>query len=141
VGVVGVIAGDAGQPHDGIAMDADETPGLPDAVALGEVMEDGTGLLVGHPAVEERGALPLGEAGLAGLAIQQADVVVLAVAVADREVAGVAPPVQRTFGVLAAEEGEVVHGDAASRHAGWVEVQGSIKRCWTSYDASSPFVQ
>jgi hypothetical protein len=108
-------------------MDADEAPGLPDAVGLGEVMEDGTGLLVGHPAVEKRGALPLGEAGLAGLAIPQADVVVLAVAVADREVAGIALPVPRTFGVLAAEEGEVVHGDAASRHAGWIEVQGIDK--------------
>jgi hypothetical protein len=90
VSVVGVIAGGAGQPDDGVAMDADEAPGLSDAVALGEVMEDGMGLLVGHPAVKQRGALSFGEAGLAGPTVEQPDVVVLAVAVADGQVAGAA---------------------------------------------------
>ena len=35
---------------------------------VGEVVEDGLGLVVGHAAVEQRGALALGEAGLAGVA-------------------------------------------------------------------------
>jgi hypothetical protein len=112
VSVVGVIAGGAGQPDDGIAMGADQAAGLADAVALGEVVEDGSGLLVGHAAVEQRGALALGEAGLAGLTVEQSDVVILAVAVADGEVTGVAAAVQGAFGVPAAEAGEVVHGDA-----------------------------
>ncbi|HZW30767.1 MAG TPA: hypothetical protein VFF52_08680 [Isosphaeraceae bacterium] len=50
--VVGVITGGAGQPDDGVAMGADQAAGLADAVALGEVVEDGRGLLLGHPAVE-----------------------------------------------------------------------------------------
>jgi len=119
-----MIAGGAGQPDDGIAMDADEAAGLSDAVALGEVLEDGCGLLIGQPAVEQRGALALGEAGLAGLAVEQPDVVVLAVAVADGEVAGVASPVGRAVGILAAEAREIVHKELASRHAGSVGVQG-----------------
>ena len=125
--VVGVITGGAGQPDDGVAMGADQAAGLADAVALGEVVEDGRGLLLGHPAVEERRALPFGEAGLAGLAVEQSDVVILAVAVADGEVAGVAPPVQGASGILAAEAREVVHGEGASRRTGWVEVQGIDK--------------
>jgi hypothetical protein len=35
VSVVGMIAGGAGHPDDGIAMDANEAAGLSDAVALG----------------------------------------------------------------------------------------------------------
>ena len=66
--VVGVIPGSTGQPDDGVAMDADEPPGLSDAVAFGEMIEDGSGLLVGHAAVAQRRALALGEAGLAGVA-------------------------------------------------------------------------
>jgi hypothetical protein len=125
--VVGVIAGGSGQPDDGVAMGADQAAGLADAVALGEVVKDGGGLLLGQAAVEQRGALALGEAGLAGLAVEQADVVILAVAVTDGEVAGVAPPMQGAFGILAAEAREVVHGDRASRRAGRVEVQGIDK--------------
>jgi hypothetical protein len=118
-----MIAGGFGQSDDGVAMGADEATGLADAVALGEVVEDGAGLLLGHPAVEQRGALALGEAGLAGPAVEQSDVVILAVAAADGEIAGVAAAVQEAFGILAAEAREVVHGEAASRLAGWVEVQ------------------
>ena len=83
-----MIAGGAGQADDGIAMDADEAPGLSDAVVLGEVMEYGAGLLLGHAAVEQWGALALGEAGLAGVAVEQADVILLAVTVADGQVSG-----------------------------------------------------
>jgi hypothetical protein len=124
VSVVGVIAGGSGQPDDGIAMGPDEATGLSDAVALGEVLEDGAGLLLGHAAVEQRGALALGEAGLAGLTVEEPDMLALAVAAADGEVAVAASPVEGTFRVLAAEAREVVHTEEASRLAGWVEVQG-----------------
>jgi hypothetical protein len=119
-----MIAGGSGQPDDGIGVGADEAAGLADAVALGEVVEDGRGLLLGHAAVEQRGALALGEAGLAGLAVEQADVVILAVAVADGQVAGAASAVEGAFGLLAAEAVEIVPGDRISRQAGRVEVQG-----------------
>jgi hypothetical protein len=113
-----MIAGGSGQVDDGIGMDADEAPGLADAVAFGEVLQGGEGLVLGQPAVEQRGALALGEAGLAGSAVEQADPVVSAVAVADGEVAGVAPPVQGAIGVLATKAGEVVQRERASRQAG-----------------------
>ena len=122
--VVGMIARGAGEADDGIAMDADEASGLSNAVALGEMMKHSSGLLVGHAAIEQRGALALREAGLAGVAIEQSDVVVLAVASADGEVSGAASPVGGTVGILAAEAREIIHNDGASRPAGWLKVQG-----------------
>ena len=90
-------------------MDADEPSGLADAAALVEVLEDREGLLLGEMAAVQRRALALGEAGPAGVAVELAELLVLAVAAADREVAGVAPAVERTVGILAAEACEVVH--------------------------------
>jgi hypothetical protein len=57
-------------------------------------------------------------------AVEQADLVALAVAGAVGEVAGAAAAVPGAFGILRAEAREAVHGDAASRHAIRVEVQG-----------------
>ena len=90
MGVPGVPPGLAGQPHHGVAVDADQAFGLADAVALDQVLEDRDGLLRGQAGVEQRGALALGEAGVARPAVEQADVPLLAVAVTDREIAGVA---------------------------------------------------
>ena len=98
------------QANDGIAVDLDQASGLPDAAALGEVLEHGAGLRLGEMGVEQRRALALGEAVFAGLAIEQADVVVLAVAAADGEVCGVALAEEAAIGILAAEAYEVVHG-------------------------------
>jgi hypothetical protein len=79
VSIVGVITGGTGQPDDGVAVHADEAAGLADAVTLGKEVEDGSDLLVGHAAVELRGAFALGEAGLAGVTGEESDVIVLAV--------------------------------------------------------------
>jgi len=117
-----VITRGFGQSDDGVAMDADEAFGLTDAVALGEVMEHGAGLLVGETAIEQRCALALGEAGLAGVAIEQADVIPLAVAVADGEVTGPSLAVEGAIGILATEAGEIVHGVRKSLHEGWVKI-------------------
>jgi len=117
--------GDAGQPADGVLIDADEAPGLADAAALVEVLEYGEGLLLGEVAVEEGRALALGEAVLAGLAVEEADVVELAVAGADREVAGVAAGIEDALGVLATEAREVVHAGDRSEPRGCDEVKGS----------------
>jgi len=105
-----MLPGLACQPHDGVAVDADEPLGLADPVALDQVFEDRDGLLGGQVRVGQRGPLAFGEAGLTGVAVEQADLFALAVTIADREVAEVALAVERAIGVLAAEAREIVHG-------------------------------
>jgi hypothetical protein len=63
-------AGGAGQSDDGVAMDPDEPLGLSNAATVVEVGKDGASLVVGEPAIEEGRALALGEAGLAGVAVE-----------------------------------------------------------------------
>jgi hypothetical protein len=108
--VVGVLSGQFRQADDGIAVDVDQAPRLSDAAALTEVLEHGAGLLLGQVGVEKRRALAFGEAVLAGVAVEQPDVVLFAVAVTDGEVCGVALAVEGACGILAAEACEVVHG-------------------------------
>jgi hypothetical protein len=115
VDVPGVLAGLAGQTHDGVAMDTDEPLGLTDPIPFDQVLEDGDDLLRGQAGVGKRGALAFGEARLAGVAVEQSDVLVFAVAIADREVAGVTPTMEPAVGILAAETREVVHGRNTSR--------------------------
>jgi hypothetical protein len=103
VAVSGVPPGPACQPHHGVAVDADEPLGLPDPVAFDQVLQDGDGLLLGQAAVEQWGTFAFGEAGLACLAVKQPDLLMFAVPVADREVAGVALSVEGAVVVLAAE--------------------------------------
>ena len=108
--VVGVLPGGAGESDDGVAVDADEAPGGSHAAPLVEVFEHREGLLFGQVAAVERGALALGEAGAAGVAVELPELLVLAESAADREVIGVALAEERTVVILAAEAGEVVHG-------------------------------
>jgi hypothetical protein len=68
--VVGMATGGAGQADHGVAVDTDEPFGLADAAAFIEVGEDGVRLLVGEPAVEQGRTFALGEAGLAGVAVE-----------------------------------------------------------------------
>jgi hypothetical protein len=53
------------------------------------VLEDGEGLLFGEVAVEQGCAFAFGKAVLARFAVKQSDVVVLAVAGADREITSI----------------------------------------------------
>ena len=102
------------QADDRIGVDVDQASGLWDAAAFGEVLEHGAGLLFGQVSREQGRALALGEAVLAGLAVEQADVVVLAVAGADCQVAEAPLTMIGTGVVLAAEAGEVlVHGSTS----------------------------
>jgi hypothetical protein len=107
--VVGMLSDDAGQASDGVGIDADQASGAADATALVEVLEDRECLLFGEMAVEQGRALAFGEATLARLAVEQSDVVLLAVAGADGEVTGVTGAVQEALRVLTAEAREVVH--------------------------------
>jgi hypothetical protein len=108
--VVGMFPGGAGESDDGVAVDADESSGGADAAPLVEVFEDSVGLLLGEVAAVQRRALTLGEAGAAAVAVELAELLVLAESAADREVAGVTLAVERTVRILAAEAREVVHG-------------------------------
>jgi hypothetical protein len=49
---------------------SDEPLGLSNAATVVEVGKDGASLVVGEPAIEEGRALALGEAGLAGVAVE-----------------------------------------------------------------------
>ena len=116
--VAGVLSGQFRQADDRIGVDVDQASGLPDAAALGEVLEDGAGLLLGQMGVEQGRALALGEAVFAGVAVEQADGIVLTVAGADREISGVASSEEGAIGILAAEAREIVHGTAAPCRVG-----------------------
>ena len=109
MGGLGVLAGELRQAVDRVLVDPDEPGGLSDAAALGEVLEHGEDLVARQLGVEQRGALELGEAGLAGVAVEQ-PVAGLAESVADREVARATLAASRAVGVEAAETAEVVHG-------------------------------
>ncbi len=95
-------------------VDTHQPGGLADAAAVGEVLEDRQDLLVRQLGVEQRGALELGGADLAGAAVQQ-PVAGPAVVAADGEVAGAAAAVVGAIGILAAGAVEVVRGQEASR--------------------------
>jgi hypothetical protein len=97
------------QADDRIAVDLDQASCLSDAAALGEVLKHGAGFLIGQVGVEQRRAVALREAVLTGVAVEQADVVGFAVAVANGEVSRVALAEQAAIGFLAAEASEVVH--------------------------------
>lgn len=85
-----MLPGQVGQPYDGAAMDAGKSPGLADAVALGQVFEDGEGLLRGELGADERGALVLEEAGLAGITVEETKILKLSESAVDRQIADVA---------------------------------------------------
>jgi hypothetical protein len=117
-----MLSGQAGQADDGIPVDADQASGGPDPAVLGEVVEHGEGLVLGQMGVEQGRALALGEAGSAGLAVEQADLVVLAVAGAGGEVCGVASAVEWALRVLTAEACEIVHRIGSPGWAGRVGI-------------------
>ncbi len=96
-------------------MDTDEAFGLTDPVAFDQVLKDREGFFRGEAGVEQRRALAFREAGLTGLAVEQADLLMFAVAIADGEVARIALTVERTSRILAAEAREVVHGRDTSQ--------------------------
>ena len=115
----GVVAGEPAQPADGVLAEADQAGGLPDAAAVGDVGQGGQQLAAGEAGAEERRALALGEAGLAARAVEEAVLLLGAVAHADGEVAVVAAAVVGAVGVEAAEAAEVVQ-----RRTSWEENKG-----------------
>ena len=101
--LLGVLAGNQGQPDDGVLVDTDQAAGLADAATFLPMLEDREGFVVGKFGAIERGALAFGEAFLAGAAGQDAALLVGSVAEADTQVVATALTVVGTVGVLAAE--------------------------------------
>src|SRR5262249_48194481 len=130
VEALGVRAGGPGQPADRVLVDADQTGGLADAAAVGQVPEGGQELVTRQAGVEEGRGLVLGEAVLAGAAVEQAVLLADAVAGADGQVALAAPAVQGAGGALAAEAAEVVH----ARSKGWSGLQVSLTERGTPFN-------
>ncbi len=88
--IVGVLASPAGQANDGVAMDAHQACGGPNATSFLEMVEDRHDLVVGELGAEEDGPLVLGERALAEIAAKESVLTLLAEAVVDQEMAGVA---------------------------------------------------
>jgi hypothetical protein len=112
--VVGVLAGQAGQADDGIAMHPHESCGGADATSFLEVPEDRHDRVVGELGSEKDGPLVLRERLLAQVAAEESVLALLAEAVVDREVSEVALTEGRTLSVGAAETCEVFHRYKAS---------------------------
>jgi hypothetical protein len=72
------------------------------------------GLVLGQARAEERGALALGEPGLAGAAVEESMLLGLAVVASDSEIAVCPLAVVGAIRVLATETGQVVHGCAST---------------------------
>jgi hypothetical protein len=113
VGALGMLAGQDGQAGDGVLTNPHQPGGLAGPAAIVEVLQDPRDLVVGELGVEVGRPLELGEPGLAGVAVEEA-MLVLAEVAADREVAGVAAAVFRAVRVLAAMAREVVRGHGSS---------------------------
>jgi hypothetical protein len=96
-----------------VAVYAQEPSGGPHPGAIGQVPDQVDGLLLGQATAEQGSALPLGEAGLATAAVEQADGLGFAVVTADTQVAVVPLAVIGATRLLAAEAGQVLHRGAS----------------------------
>jgi hypothetical protein len=105
-----MIPGLAAVAGHGVAMDADESLGLADAAPLGDVLQDGRGLLRRQVGAEQRRALAPGEPVAAGAAAEESDRRGLAVVAADGEVSPAADAMIGALGIQAAGRREVIHG-------------------------------
>src|SRR6185312_5265422 len=100
-----------------------------DPVAVGEVLDEGQGLLRRQSGAEQRGALALGGAGRAGAAVEQPIQLGLAVMAADSQVAMPPLAMVRAIGTLAAGAGQVLLHGGASAILGPAQ-PGSGRRTW-----------
>ena len=109
-----MVTGEATVADHGVGGHADEPCGGPHTVTVSQMLKDREGLLRGQLRAEQRRALAFGEPIPAGAAVQEPDVLVLAVPGTDGQVAKATPAVVGTVVVLAAEAGKiVVHGSVS----------------------------
>jgi hypothetical protein len=111
VGLLGVVSGLADIASHRIAMDPHQPLGLADAAAVGDVLQDGDGLLLGQVRAEQGRALAFGEPDTARTASEEPDRRGgLAVVTGDGEVFAPSDAMIGALGIQAAEHGEVTHG-------------------------------
>jgi hypothetical protein len=120
VGVAGVLAGEEGQPGDGVAMDATEACRLAGADPFVQVLQDRDDLLVGELGLVERSPLVFRESSLTAVAAEEADIAVFPHEVVDGEVAAIADAVEFARAVLTAVPREIVarHGTSITERGG-----------------------
>src|SRR5512135_3329029 len=111
----GVSAGQAAVPDHRIGGHPDLASRGADAVAVGEVPEEGDRLILGQLGAEQGRPSPRGEPVAAGAAVEQPVLLVFAVAGADGQVAEAPLAVVGASLVLAAEAGQVLVHDSTSR--------------------------
>jgi hypothetical protein len=109
-----MLTGQEGQARDGILVDPHQPSSLADATAFGQMLQDGQDLVVRELGVEQRGALELGEPGLADFAVEQ-PMASFAEVIDDEDVPLAPSAVPVAVGILAAEASEVVCGHGGSR--------------------------
>jgi hypothetical protein len=112
--LVGMLASQAGQADDRVPMDAHQACGGTNATPFLEMAEDRHDLVVRELGPEEDGALVLGEGAPAGVTAEESVLTLLAEAVVNREVSGVASAEIRALGIGAAETREILHRHEAS---------------------------
>ena len=110
----GVAAGQSAGADRGVGGHADESGGGPHAVAIGDVPEHRGGLVLRPLRADQGRPLAFGGPRAAGAAVEQADVLVLAVAGADRQVAEATPAMIGTAVVLTAGAGKILIHDNTS---------------------------
>ena len=116
VGGHGVVAGLADVAGHRVAVDAHEPLGLTDTAAVGDVLQEGDGLLPAQMRVEQRRALAFGEPIAAGAATEKANRGRLAVVAANGEVSPTTHAMIGAVGIQAAEPSEVVDGPPPSTY-------------------------
>jgi hypothetical protein len=97
---------EAERAAEGAGIDVAGVGGGLDRAAVPQALDDEDDGRLGELGGSQEGALPLGEATLAGRAIRPADLLVLAGPLADREVGGVGAVEVGAVGVGAGEAGE-----------------------------------
>jgi hypothetical protein len=110
VGRLGVVAGLTDVTGHRVAVDPHESLGLADAAPLGDVFEQGRGLLLGQVGVEHRSALAFGKPIATGATSKEADRSGFAVVAGNGEVFAAPDAVIGALGIQAAEPSEVIHG-------------------------------
>jgi hypothetical protein len=117
VELLGLLAGDQGQPHDRVFVDPHQAAGLADAAALLQMLEYREGFVLGELAVVQGRTLALGEAFLAGAASEDTAFLVGAIAEAHPKIVQAATAIVGTLRILAAEGFEVVHRGSSRSQA------------------------
>jgi hypothetical protein len=103
-----MVASEEAVADDGVLIDLDQAAGLADTTALGEVLQDGNGLVFGESAIKKRSPFAFREACFTGATAEQA-ALVAAIAHGHGKVAVAAFAVVGAVRVETAEVRKIIH--------------------------------